>query len=235
MNPIPPIAPNVPVLSTQVLHQPANTSTQPWLDSPWTRMNIKNANGTSGTGRRRAIVRTVGKVRCSFVKRRRMVDIKSVCVRFLPLTGKVDVEAAGSEGGVEGSDCIGCISSCCTIRSVMFVFPESSLDETTCIGMSSCGGGVRVCPLAFSNRLCLQSWHASLKSMSTAAGTVTCHTGTPTVLTPTSTLNVTSNNMLPNIAPRLSTSAAVWTSVGSTDKEGGTRVGERNKTKARSG
>ena len=44
--------------------------------------------------------------------------------------------------------------------------------------------------------------------MMTAGGTVTCHTGTSIVLAPTSTPNVTSNNALPNAAPRASTSVA---------------------------
>ena len=58
--------------------------------------------------------------------------------------------------------------------------------------------------------LCLfQSIQISLAIMITAGGTVTSHTGTPIVLVLTSTPNVEISKALPNIAPDLSTRAAV--------------------------
>lgn len=59
---MPPMAPTVPVFSTQWSHPYAKTGTQPLVTRACTSTNMAKANGTSGSGRSMRTVVAFGKV-----------------------------------------------------------------------------------------------------------------------------------------------------------------------------
>ena len=90
--PIKKIAPANPATSTQLVHHPPNTLIHPTYDNASTRMNIENANGSSGRGSRTKTCVKVGKCRGIAWK----VDSKVRFCRGLVL-GRVEEVDGGRE------------------------------------------------------------------------------------------------------------------------------------------
>ena len=104
--PIPPITPTTPVRRAQLFHHTAKSSIQPFVDKPWIRMNMRNANGRTGIGKRVMIVETVGKRPENTFKRLRMHVVRSNLLK----TGKSGDGGEDGRGWIEVGVGISCNS-----------------------------------------------------------------------------------------------------------------------------
>lgn len=85
MKPMPPIAPTVPVLSTQWSQPWAKTGTQPFVTKACTSTNIEKANGTSLKGKCMTTAVAVGNVSWQYLYPSAMSEANVVLEATVPL------------------------------------------------------------------------------------------------------------------------------------------------------